>query len=156
SRPGAQGAEQVATALLALTRRPPRQIAMATVNGAPGLVCATPMACGRSSRSPLTAAGSPPSTWSATRTSSLACGSRADRPGPAEGDGEPFLAGRSDPDGPAMGAPLDPAQLQQPGGDRGAQRAVQVRTAFGPVQAGASEPAPRAAQRNRIHAKRSQ
>ena len=38
SRPGAQGAEQVATALLALTRRPPRQIAMATVNGAPGLV----------------------------------------------------------------------------------------------------------------------
>jgi RNA polymerase sigma-70 factor, ECF subfamily len=38
SRPGAQGAEQVATALLALTRRPPRQVAMATVNGAPGLV----------------------------------------------------------------------------------------------------------------------
>ena len=28
----------LATALLALTRRPPRQIAMATVNGAPGLV----------------------------------------------------------------------------------------------------------------------
>src|SRR6266516_2633069 len=40
------------------------------------------MACCRSSRSPLTAAGSPPSTWSATRTSSLACGNRADRPGP--------------------------------------------------------------------------
>jgi RNA polymerase sigma-70 factor (ECF subfamily) len=32
------GAEQVAAALLALTRRPPRQIAMAIVNGAPGLV----------------------------------------------------------------------------------------------------------------------
>jgi RNA polymerase sigma-70 factor, ECF subfamily len=28
----------VATALLALTRRPPRQTAMVTVNGAPGLV----------------------------------------------------------------------------------------------------------------------
>jgi len=38
SRPGAQGAEQVAAALLVLTRRPPRQIAMASVNGAPGLV----------------------------------------------------------------------------------------------------------------------
>jgi len=38
SRPGAQGAERVAAALLALTRRPPRQIVMATVNGAPGLV----------------------------------------------------------------------------------------------------------------------
>jgi len=38
SRPGARGAEQVAAALLALTRRPPRQIVMATVNGAPGLV----------------------------------------------------------------------------------------------------------------------
>jgi RNA polymerase sigma-70 factor (ECF subfamily) len=38
ARPGAQGAEQVAAALLALTRRPPRQIVMATVNGAPGLV----------------------------------------------------------------------------------------------------------------------
>jgi len=38
SRPGAQGAERVAAALLALTQRPPRQIAMATVNGAPGLV----------------------------------------------------------------------------------------------------------------------
>jgi RNA polymerase sigma-70 factor (ECF subfamily) len=38
SRPGAQGAQRVAAALLALTRRPPRRIAMATVNGAPGLV----------------------------------------------------------------------------------------------------------------------
>ena len=38
SRPGARGAEQVAAALLALTRRPPRQVVMATVNGAPGLV----------------------------------------------------------------------------------------------------------------------
>jgi RNA polymerase sigma-70 factor, ECF subfamily len=38
SRPGAQGAGQVATTLLALTRRPPRQMALATVNGAPGLV----------------------------------------------------------------------------------------------------------------------
>jgi RNA polymerase sigma-70 factor (ECF subfamily) len=38
SRPGAQGAGRVAAALLALTRRPPRQISMATVNGAPGLV----------------------------------------------------------------------------------------------------------------------
>src|SRR5262249_10339111 len=38
SRPGAQGAERVAAALLALTQRPPRQIVMATVNGAPGLV----------------------------------------------------------------------------------------------------------------------
>jgi RNA polymerase sigma-70 factor (ECF subfamily) len=38
SRPGAQGAQRVAAALLVLTRRPPRRIAMATVNGAPGLV----------------------------------------------------------------------------------------------------------------------
>jgi RNA polymerase sigma-70 factor, ECF subfamily len=38
SRPGTRGAERVAAALLALTQRPPRQIAMATVNGAPGLV----------------------------------------------------------------------------------------------------------------------
>jgi RNA polymerase sigma-70 factor, ECF subfamily len=38
SRPGARGAEPAAAALLALTRRPPRQIAMATVNSAPGLV----------------------------------------------------------------------------------------------------------------------
>ena len=38
SRPGARGAGRVAAALLALTRRPPRQISMATVNGAPGLV----------------------------------------------------------------------------------------------------------------------
>ena len=37
SRPGAHGAERVAAALLALTR-PPRQIAMASVNGAHGLV----------------------------------------------------------------------------------------------------------------------
>src|SRR4029077_20627841 len=112
----------------------------------PAWCCATPTACCRSSRLPLTAAGSPPSTWSATRTSSLACGSRADRPGPAEGGGEPFLADRSDPDGPAVGAPLDPAPLQQPGRDRGPQRTVQVRAAFGPVQAGAGEPAPRVAQ----------
>src|SRR5215475_505039 len=103
------------------------------------------MACCRSSRSPWTGAVSPPSTWSATRTSSPAF--RADRPGPAEGGGEPFLAGHGDPDGPAVGAPLDPAQLQQPGGDRGTERAVQVRAAFGPVQAGAGESAPRVAQR---------
>jgi RNA polymerase sigma-70 factor (ECF subfamily) len=44
--------------------------------------CWTPTACCRSSRSPWTAAGSPPSMWFATRTSSAASRSRAERPGP--------------------------------------------------------------------------
>jgi RNA polymerase sigma-70 factor, ECF subfamily len=35
---GAQGAERVARALILLTRRPPRRLGTATVNGAPGLV----------------------------------------------------------------------------------------------------------------------
>jgi RNA polymerase sigma-70 factor (ECF subfamily) len=38
SGPGARGAERVAQALVLLTRRPPRRLTMATVNGAPGLV----------------------------------------------------------------------------------------------------------------------
>ena len=55
-----------------------------------------------------------------------------------------------------MGTPLDPAQLQQPGGDGRAQRPVQVRAALRPVQAGAREPAPRGPHIRHIHAERSQ
>ena len=38
ARPPAAGAQQVARWLIALARRPPRSLRMATVNGAPGLV----------------------------------------------------------------------------------------------------------------------
>ena len=74
---GAQGAQQVARALVLLTRRPPAGWGPPPSTARRAWWWSTPAACCRSSRSPWTAAGSPPSMWSATRTSPVASGSLA-------------------------------------------------------------------------------
>src|SRR6266568_1168236 len=62
--------------------------------------------------------------------------------GTPERRGQAVPARPGDPDG-APGRPaLDPAELQQPRGDGGAEGPVQVRAALRPVQAGAGEAAP--------------
>ena len=53
-------------------------------------------------------------------------------------------------------AALDPAELEQPGGDGGGQRAVQVPAALGPVDAGAGEATPGAPYFSDIQAERAQ
>src|SRR6516164_1080067 len=80
----------------------------------------------------------------------LPCTSWSVRCRPAECRTEPVSARPGDLDGAGRPA-LYPAQLQQAAGDRRAERAVQVRAALRPVQAGPGETAPRLPDLRHVH-----
>ena len=70
-----------------------------------------------------------------------ACRNRT-RPGievDSEGAGQSLDTGRGDEDATTALAAFDPAELEQPAGDGGGQRPVQMPAPLGPVDAGAGE-----------------
>lgn len=69
---------------------------------------------------------------------------------------QPSLAGVGDLNGAAAGEPANPAELEQALGDAGAERSGQVRSALGPVQAGAGERTAAPAQRLDVDPQRAQ
>src|SRR5215831_9893101 len=83
-----------------------------------------------------------PLTITVRMADSLPRARRSVRCRPPEHRREPVPSRPGDPDRPSGRPALDPAQLQQPAGDRRAERAVQVRAALRPVQAGPGETAP--------------